>query len=99
MAKSYIAISAIIFALVAIGHVVRIAQGWQVQLGDVAVAMAVSWVALVPVGCQLSACARAVARAKRQAAGERWGEGGPECQRRSDIASAGRSDIASVLNA
>jgi hypothetical protein len=47
MAKSYIAISAIIFALVAIGHVVRIVQGWQVQLGDIGVAMSVSWIALV----------------------------------------------------
>ena len=47
MAKSYIAISAIIFALVAIGHVVRIVQGWQVQLGDIGVAISVSWIALV----------------------------------------------------
>jgi hypothetical protein len=41
MAKSYIGISAIIFALVAIGHLVRIVQGWQVQLGDLRVAMSV----------------------------------------------------------
>ena len=47
MAKSYIAISAIIFALVAIGHLMRIVQGWQVQVGDMGVAMSVSWVALV----------------------------------------------------
>ena len=47
MAKSYIAISAIIFALVAIGQVVRIVQGWQVQLGDIGVAMSVSWIALI----------------------------------------------------
>jgi len=47
MVKSYIAISAIIFALVAIGHLVRIVQGWQVQLGEVGVAMSVSWAALV----------------------------------------------------
>jgi hypothetical protein len=47
MTKSYIAISAIIFALVAIGHLVRIVQGWQVQLGDIGVAMSVSWIALV----------------------------------------------------
>jgi hypothetical protein len=46
MAKFYIAISTILFALVAIGHLVRIAQGWQVQLGDIGVAMSVSWVAL-----------------------------------------------------
>jgi hypothetical protein len=47
MTKSYIAISAIIFAVVAIGHLVRIVQGWQVQLGDLGVAMSVSWAALV----------------------------------------------------
>jgi len=47
MSKSYVAISAIIFALVAIGHLVRIVQGWQVQLGDMGVAMSVSWAALV----------------------------------------------------
>ena len=47
MAKSYIAISAIIFAVVAIGHLVRIVQSWQVQLGDLGVAMSVSWAALV----------------------------------------------------
>jgi hypothetical protein len=47
MAKSYIAISAIVFAVVAIGHLVRIVQGWQVQLGDLGVAMSVSWAALV----------------------------------------------------
>jgi len=47
MVKSYVAISAIIFALVAIGHLIRIVQGWQVQLGDMGVAMSVSWVALV----------------------------------------------------
>ena len=42
MLKPYIAISAIIFALVAIVHYIRIAQGWQVQLGDMGVAMSVS---------------------------------------------------------
>jgi len=47
MVKSYVAISAIIFALVAIVHLVRVVQGWQVQLGDVGVAMSVSWAALV----------------------------------------------------
>ena len=47
MMKAYLAISAIIFAVVAIGHVVRIVPGWQVQLGDLGVAMSVSWAALV----------------------------------------------------
>jgi hypothetical protein len=46
MAKAYIAVSAIIFAVVAILHVVRIVQGWQVQLGDIGVAMSVSRIAL-----------------------------------------------------
>ena len=46
MAKSYIAMSAIIFALVAIVHLVRIVQGWQVQLDDIGVAISVSWIAL-----------------------------------------------------
>jgi len=47
MVKSYVAISAIIFALVAIVHLVRVVQGWQVQLGEVGVAMSVSWASLV----------------------------------------------------
>jgi hypothetical protein len=47
MLKAYIAISGIIFALVAILHLVRIVQGWQVQLADIGVAMSVSWIALV----------------------------------------------------
>jgi hypothetical protein len=47
MAKSYIVISAIIFAVVAIGHLMRIVQGWQVQIGDMGIATSVSWVALV----------------------------------------------------
>ncbi len=47
MLKSYIGVLAIIFALVAIGHVMRIVQGWQVQVGGMGVAMSVSWVASV----------------------------------------------------
>lgn len=47
MTKLYIAISAIIFAIVAIGHVVRIGQGWEVQVGGMGIAMPVSWAALV----------------------------------------------------
>jgi hypothetical protein len=47
MLKAYVAISAIIFALVAMVHLVRIAQAWPVQLGDIGVAMSVSWIALV----------------------------------------------------
>jgi len=47
MTKLYVAISAIIFALVAIGHIVRLVQGWDVQIGGMGIAMSVSWVALV----------------------------------------------------
>jgi hypothetical protein len=45
--KSYIAISAIIFALVAIGHIVRLVQGWDVQIGGMGIATSVSWIALI----------------------------------------------------
>jgi hypothetical protein len=47
MTKLYVAISAIIFALVAIGHIVRLVQGWEVQIGGMGIAMPVSLVALV----------------------------------------------------
>jgi hypothetical protein len=47
MTKLYVTISAIIFALVAIGHIVRVIQGWDVQIGGMGIAMSVSWVALV----------------------------------------------------
>ena len=46
MTKFYVAISAIIFALVALGHIVRLVQGWQVQLGPNDIPMLVSWVGL-----------------------------------------------------
>jgi hypothetical protein len=47
MSKLYVAISAIIFALVAVGHVARLAQGWEVHVGGTGIAMSVSWAALV----------------------------------------------------
>jgi hypothetical protein len=37
----------IIFALVAVGHIVRLVQGWDVQVGGTSVAMSLSWIALV----------------------------------------------------
>ena len=45
--KSYIAISAIIFALVVVGHIARLVQGWDVQVGGMGVAMSVAWLALL----------------------------------------------------
>jgi hypothetical protein len=47
MLKSYVAISAIIFALVAVGHVARLVQGWDVQVGGIGIAMSVSWATLI----------------------------------------------------
>jgi hypothetical protein len=47
MAKTYIGISAIIFAVVAIGDVARLVHGWDVQVAGMGIAMSVSWIALV----------------------------------------------------
>jgi hypothetical protein len=47
MTKLYVGISAVIFALVAIGHIARIVQGWEVQVGGTGIAMSISWAALV----------------------------------------------------
>jgi hypothetical protein len=47
MSKSYVAISDLIFALVAVGHLVRLAQGWAVQIGPYDIPMSLSWIALV----------------------------------------------------
>jgi hypothetical protein len=47
MGEPYVAISAIIFALVAIGHLVRIARGWTVQIGPHTIPMSLSWAGLV----------------------------------------------------
>ena len=47
MSNSYAVISALIFALVAVGHVVRLVNRWTVQVGPYNVSMNVSWAALV----------------------------------------------------
>lgn len=47
MSRLYVAISAIMFTLVAVGHLLRLALGWEVQIGGGSVAMSVSWAALV----------------------------------------------------
>ncbi len=61
MTKAYVAISAIIFALVAIGHVARLMQGWDVQVGGTGIAMSVSWGALV-VSALLAVCGAVLLR-------------------------------------
>jgi hypothetical protein len=47
MSNSYAAISALILALVAIAHVVRLVKGWNVEIGPYKVSTNVSWIALV----------------------------------------------------
>ncbi len=47
MSNAYAAISALIFAVVAIAHVVRLIKRWTVQIGPYNVSMNVSWTALV----------------------------------------------------
>ena len=47
MSNSYAIVSALIFALVAVGHVVRLINRWSVAIGPYNVSMNVSWVALV----------------------------------------------------
>ena len=47
MSQSYAAVSALIFALVAVGHVVRLVNRWTVAIGRYNVSMNVSWGALV----------------------------------------------------
>jgi hypothetical protein len=47
MSNSYAIVSALIFALVAIMHVVRLIKRWTVVIGSYNVSMNVSWVALV----------------------------------------------------
>jgi hypothetical protein len=45
-ARSYCIVSAVIFALVALAHVVRLLRHWPLQLGPVVVAPEASWIGL-----------------------------------------------------
>jgi hypothetical protein len=47
MSNYYAAISALIFAVVAIGHLIRLLKRWTVQIGPFSVPMSVSWVGLI----------------------------------------------------
>jgi hypothetical protein len=47
MSNSYAVVSALIFAIVAIMHVVRIINRWPVAIGPYNISMNVSWVGLV----------------------------------------------------
>jgi hypothetical protein len=46
MSHSYAAVSALIFAVVALGHLVRISKQWTAQIGPFSVPMSVSWIGL-----------------------------------------------------
>jgi hypothetical protein len=47
MSNSYATVSALIFAVVAIAHLVRLIKQWAVQIGPTSVPMSVSWVGLI----------------------------------------------------
>ena len=47
MSNSYAAVSALIFAVVAIAHLMRIINRWSVVIGPYNISVNVSWVALV----------------------------------------------------
>ncbi len=53
MSNYYLAISALIFVLVAIVQLMRILKQWPVQIGPHSVPMSVSWIALT-VACLMS---------------------------------------------
>jgi hypothetical protein len=47
MSNSYAAVTVLIFAIVAIMHLVRIINGWLVEVGPYNIPMSVSWAGLV----------------------------------------------------
>jgi hypothetical protein len=47
MSTYYAVISALVFAVVAVAHLIRLVNRWAVQLGPYAVPMSVSWIGLV----------------------------------------------------
>ena len=47
MSNYYAAVSALIFAVVALAHLRRILKQWTAQIGSLAVPMFVSWIGLV----------------------------------------------------
>ena len=47
MLHYYYAVSALIFALVAFGHLARLFKRWQVRIGSLSIPMSVSWIGLV----------------------------------------------------
>jgi hypothetical protein len=50
MSNSYAAVTMLIFAIVAMLHIVRLSKGWPVHVGPHAIAMSVSWIGLAVSG-------------------------------------------------
>jgi hypothetical protein len=46
MSNYYAVVSALIFSLVALGHLLRIIKRWEVRIGTLVVSMSVSWAGL-----------------------------------------------------
>jgi hypothetical protein len=91
MLKSYVAISAVIFALVAIGHIARIVQEWHVQLGDMG-GCDVRLVGCIgserrpcALGCDAPAAVMEVARSKLLGAAPATGQDECDVPRISDV--------------
>jgi hypothetical protein len=47
MSNAYATLSALIFAIVAIAHLMRIIKQWAVQIGPTSIPMSVSWAGLI----------------------------------------------------
>jgi hypothetical protein len=62
--KTYCAVTAVVFAFVAIMHLVRALQAWPVTIGSWSAPVALSWCAVL-VGASLSVWAMALLRAQR----------------------------------
>ncbi len=45
--KQFSAVAGVIFAVVALAHLLRIAMGWMVMIGDWMVPMWLSWIAVI----------------------------------------------------
>lgn len=50
MSSYYATVSALIFALVAIAHLVRLIRQWTVQIGPAVIPMSISWLGLIVAG-------------------------------------------------
>ena len=50
MSNYYAAVSELIFAVVAIAHLIRILKGWAAHIGSYSVPMSLSWIGLLIAG-------------------------------------------------